>query len=1645
MAEKRKNTTSTSGNLTNTFTKGLVKDYDDSYVGSGIWTHARNAVNNSHNGLLGTIQNEPSNLECLKLPYKLNGLIHLEQDRWAVFSTDDINSEIGIFSEESCSYRKVVNSTCLGFNSSHMITGYAKKNYDQTTSVYFDNGLNPSRTLNLDNPPYYCKKIQVEATDEYQEYNTVNEDNSDNYSGCTHVKLYAGSCGSSNASTFINYINCYKQAITLVINPGESTDFWVKDMEDITVNFNCEDPGVTKTAPMMRVLEVIPANPFEESVTSKKNVCYRLECTTQLNCEKLRLSNLISTPCAVLKPSTVPGTLSNGTYQVVGAYTINEIRVSDFFTPSNPVSLFSHENFSGALEVEFTNLDQSFSEFELSIISVVNQQTVVKRLGTYSTNQKTISISNIDPTLTTIPLKLLPIRNMAIEKSDAMYSVNDYLLRIGVYSKPEINYQLQANKIVTKWQAVQYPADYYKNGTNISNMRDEVVAYFIRWVYNTGDKTASYHIPGRAALSSDTVLVSSADTLDPSSKRWQVENTATVTALPNKTLTDGGILLSEGLMSYWESTESYPDNKPSVWGTLCGKNIRHHKFPDHSTHPTTHHHDQGGRHIVVMGVAFEGITHPVDLEGNPIQNIVGYEILRGSREGNKSIIAKGIINNMREYTIPGTSQKGLYQNYPYNDLRPDKFLTDSEHLYDGSGDDDQSRPLTAYRKDIFSFHSPDTTFNKPFLSSVELKVYQELTGTALGRFEEPYKHPKFKILTDGAYGLAAAIGGIMAVQTMLGKGGLRTEATADRPVSIGAGGGTGGGFPGSDLLGISGAVGWVLKVTEIIADIISVVVMIKAIGNEALKIVKSYANSAQYAVQYNSHGFYDSYVYRDNSVTGNRRRKIKTSKYIQGQLQELNGTYKINNLFRPGYVCLELDKELQDPTTKDTSRRLLSDSDTPKKKNIDFSSTISTQYAAIKVNLPAQYGQIESIKQIPVSNCVYPTKPVKDQKYKTGTLFGGDVYISRYTEKNPFFYFNDWLIDVPEDFEYDYRLNTNVAYPRYWVENQDESMEDIQVGMNGVKVDENSKRPKVNLKLRKHFTIRAATNFRHLNRYGKNGVVQLKGACFYLFNNGTRDFFVESEINLTHRDWEDTVGKRHYDYQEFTDLSLMYRSDKIKENNFYKYDYSLSVGRLYQNYTTWGNVVSRDYDPELAVTAFSYYPNRVQYSLQQQDEQKNDNWKVFLVNNYKDLPGEVTSIKSIEKTGALIMMRNQSPMKFTGVETLQTDAGTKVTIGDGGLFARPLENIVNADSSYEYGSSQSRLGAVGTPHGVFWISQDQGKIFSYTGSINDITRDGNKWWFAKYLPSQLLKDFPEFELRDNPVNGVGCQAIYDNTNEVIYFAKKDYKLRDEYKNLLVYQAGNRFTVEGQTVLLGDSNYFQDASWTMSYDPKSKVWLSHHDWHPDLMLPGKNHFLTIKDGGIWKHNIRCDSYCNFYGKDYPFEVEFVASSGQQVNTLRSVEYQLECFTYHNDCRDKFHVLDENFDRAIVHNSDQISGLLKLNPAPKNDPLSLINYPILGVNGTDILVSKEEQKYRFNQFWDVTRDRGEFSGRQIPIFVTEPNGYVTSINRQAVNYNKPALQLKKFRHVNNRVFLRKIKSGNTQMIFKVFNMKTLESPR
>lgn len=1837
----------TTQNVTRSFSKGMNKDADPSFVSDGMWTHARNATNNTDEGNIGTLSNEQSNVLCATagatMPANavdkyIIGTIQIFSDKWIVFTAGHdstgipVMSEIGLLETDRCIYRPIVQDACLKFDKRYLISGASREKEDCTWQVYWADGLNPDRVLNVGDPNTWPGE------------------------GYTWV-------GQSN-------INYYSNGTSYMLWPGVK---WKQICTDET--------GTSETQP-----DVWPSgHPIG---------CITCNNINQLDCDKIRLARLMETPCLKLTLGNQGGTLRNGTYFATIAYSIKGQKVTDYFSQSNNQQIWTPQDLQGSLILEVEADSVNFDEFILVIVQNINQGTVAKQIGIYSTRTKVIALDQIKEDLISVPLSQLPIVTPVFEKCDQMSEVNNYLLRVGPTSKFDFNYQPLANLIRAKWASVEYPANYYvKGGNKGSYLRDEVYAFFIRWVYDTGDKSASYHIPGRPPGTyngqPETAASTNQNALSASDNVFEVFNTASIGTIPStlSTITDdGGQVIAVGNMGYWESTEQYPDDRPDIWNAsaqcwtgvfnqpsdaydLCGNNIRHHKFPDNCLDPSankvTNHFKPTASNqpnelkIRLLGVYFENITYPKDNEGNDIPGIVGYEILRGSREGNKSIIAKGMLNNFRTYEIvgqvnnPAAPRKGMYANYPFNTIKPfynstggsnhDRNFNDPYIRIPDPNDPnddvlDQNVPI-----DFVSFHSPDTSFRTPFLSATELKLYGYLRGASSQRFIEPNKHPQFKLLSDLAIIPMFMVGIAEAIVSLIGKRTMNTlqptdfVASYDTSQDVASVGIMPGVAQSAAAPIVAGAVslyntalsgyynsgfGWladaVLSVTagysstfwaiaedtlistintnaatptsgvtpipqlagtiefpayaylpapvRLLGGLNQVLYYFSEGANIAADIIRAIIPYDQYALQMISHGFYSDM--RSPDSTKLFRFNIEDSSYLRDNILEMPGyynsagtfkSYSINNLKRSDAVVLRTDAGpnyagpyiggaigpnfitesskyvdqslttlghiqqdgLYNPVTL-TSYFPNSDIG-PNFDHVDtpFALPIASHYAAMKVRIQNQYGQLQSIKQIVITPCEqkfnYKSLAVWGPYNACGScnllvrlrkinitpiFFGGDVYVNRYTEKNTMFFFYDWLFGQPDGFEYNYAIHQMIPEPRFWVNSRKYEVSDLGPS------NWNSPQPGTGaLPTRFYRMDHAPTptnngyNYSNDNAGDYPGVFRPKDSYFYLTVSSVRDFFVESDVLVDFREAGDYEWDKHYDPYRYTELTRMFDIDpeNITKGNTFRYDYSLSISKLYNQYFSSGNLQNRYYDPLVSKLCFTYLPDRIYYSLQQQDESYKDSWFIFLPNNYREFKSQISGVKSINKSGLFITFKNDSPQMFQGVDTLQTDLGTKITIGDGGLFSQPGQSVTNADKPYEYGSSQNRLAVISTPAGLFYASQNQGKIFSYSGGLKEISQVGLKWWFSLFLKSKLLQQFPDYPWFDNPVAGVGVQAVYDNENSILYFTKKDYVVKDsidlsrvDYVPLVVdcrqmvkgrglkKGQGDYFTLDGKgRYLLGDPAIFESASWTASYDPKNEMWISFHDWHPDLVMPAKTVFLTTKKNSFWKHNFVCDSFCNYYGKDYPFELEYPIVTGQSPTVVKSFEYILECYKRADNCVDQFHVLDHNFDTAILYNSEQVSGYLNLNIFPKNNITLSLEYPkfnpaipviirdtVVGVPGFDILFSKEENKYRFNQFWDVTRDRGEFpvgsgyppQGPLVPgttellgnypeeiAWITLPDGYRRELNLTSLDYNKAQLQRKRFRHYLNFLTLRKEVSGNVNMVVKVINSKNQASLR
>jgi len=219
-------------------------------------------------------------------------------------------------------------------------------------------------------------------------------------------------------------------------------------------------------------------------------------------------------------------------------------------------------------------------------------------------------------------------------------------------------------------------------------------------------------------------------------------------------------------------------------------------------------------------------------------------------------------------------------------------------------------------------------------------------------------------------------------------------------------------------------------------------------AQKIIDVIYNFVQPSDFALKHNSHA--DIFNYSP-TINGNRYRSIvKEQNYIGSSFQVFDGQYKINNLFRPRTAAISIGDTFNDPQVKDVSRYVVGGGyntagtgistsynylETP---GVGRARTVSMHYGALKFNFQNQYGQLDGIKQVVMRGCVNfvdSTKPATF-KYSTDSLFAGDTYIGRYTEKVIMPIFTDFLYGQPDGYTYDYLKRVNIPYPRFWMNTQ---------------------------------------------------------------------------------------------------------------------------------------------------------------------------------------------------------------------------------------------------------------------------------------------------------------------------------------------------------------------------------------------------------------------------------------------------------------------------------------------------------------------------------------------------------------------------------------------------------------------------------
>ena len=1365
-------------------------------------------------------------------------------------------------------------------------------------------------------------------------------------------------------------------------------------------------------------------------------------------CERLKLFPDFCQP--EVYPTSVDsgGRLKGGVYSFSVAYADeNGKELTDYIDFCNPIPIFERAiteqteyETSKSIRVSINHKTAIFDYFNLTVAENINEVTTYHLVGTYRVNQSSLTDSLVytgDYSSTFSSITPL-VRSPHYEHAEIIEKQNDILILADLVETPKYNFQPIANQIQLRWETVQMPVDKKFDYSNPevayffrTYQRDEVYPFGIKFKLKNGKYTDVFHIPGRLANSTDL------DPMDPANKdvfhivndciaeeqslRWQVYNTGSKGLMYSENPANKqeeqyscAIIPGEaGQFGYWESTETYPCYE-DVWGTLAGKAIRHHKFPENAK---SHIHADGDDFIYPIGVRiwneslFEGILDqetvydPLNTYGNhqiPVKELIcGYELVRGNRVNNKSVVAKGLIYDVGTFINAKTQKSYYYPNYPYNSLEDDPYIKSTPDWYNkadrGIEEDQYGMELHKGFNTIgsrYTFHSPDTHFQYPKIGT-ELKLETVEYGKVQGHFVPVLDHPKHKFLTIADYTTAATLANALALA-------FESDTAVDTTVP--------------PPPGVSTTVSNKSK-----TDALSIIT-----NNQAfIDLIEKLIPLANFAYQFNSVGEYKRFL--PITTVGNRRRFLDIGLYANDKIVELNDDKPIHNRLRETSVYLKTNGSFSTEYASiiDNSRYTIGQKNLAKDPEQIVESDTRAYYASIKRDFPNQYGQIENIRYVSTGySCSVYTDISGTLKIKTKyyPAFGGDTYINKFALKRKHSFFTRNLANLPakvDNVPFDYWLYPNLGYPTYYIGESPEDLSSVgaETAIAGIVAAAAAALAGgvVTGALVAGGVLNAALTGVLASIYSlfvkKNNLdadpqpyFYQKG-FFYTASYGIPVFYVESDINVDLRHGRNDLEENFYPNvgDGIPDDWLHEVNVPIKFDNFYSYNATYSAQNLSPNFPY------RLKYPKLE--CLSIHHNRVIYSdPANSSNYLSDAWRVFRPGNFYDFPkqgGRLIDLNAGENERVHARFENTTKVYNSRI-TLSTTSPYQLEIGNAEMFKQKPVDLAKTD-----------LGYIGTQHkayvkceyGTFWVDAKRGHIYQLTGEgFNEIKTENNFNWFKQNLPFQILKDIPNADI-DNPPIGLGIVMGWDERYERVFITKLDYRVKPEYRpgspSVVKYITDTsdsnyrKYVLDSGSIeveiTFGDPAFFENKSWTVAYSPKLKNFISFYSFLPNFFVPQLGHFQTIINtstgASTWNHNLSLYSYQTYYNILYPYIIEYNVNSFPQVSTINSVTLMQDIQEYYSDY--EYYSLSTankknlaNFTKAIIYNKEQSSGIIKLIPEEFGNTRQKITYPRMTATGIEALISRREHLYTFNGFWNVAAQ-----GNGQPLWSTQWSDLVT----------------------------------------------------
>jgi hypothetical protein len=165
------------------------------------------------------------------------------------------------------------------------------------------------------------------------------------------------------------------------------------------------------------------------------------------------------------------------------------------------------------------------------------------------------------------------------------------------------------------------------------------------------------------------------------------------------------------------------------------------------------------------------------------------------------------------------------------------------------------------------------------------------------------------------------------------------------------------------------------------------------------------------------------------------------------------------------------------------------------------------------------------------------------------------------------------------------------------------------------------------------------------------------------------------------------------------------------------------------------------------------------------------------------------------------------------------------------------------------------------------------------------------------------------------------------------------------------------------------------------------------------------FQEQNTASLWRHLTNPVIYNTFYGCTVPYVIEYPFAYQYHDEILQNVKDYTKAYRYlptddgiFNDNRRI--AIDEYFNKAILYNDQQSTGILELVAKPMNNLKEYLKYPIYNTESKTITYTKSDNFYQYNTFWGLVKDKS------LPLFIKscESMSIDKLVNQVNMDYGK-----------------------------------------